>query len=175
MKHFSLAAGIALLAVSGAAVAQHAGPHRGERGADLSREQMIERVNRHFDRLDLDNDGRVTPEEMRQARQQMRGERQQRMQERLAQMTPEQRARIEERRAQWRERRGERSGERRGMRRGGAHMFGEQGFITREQMQQRALQRFDRMDLNRDGTVTAEERRQAWQQMREQRRERSQR
>ena len=48
-------------------------------------------------------------------------------------------------------------------------MFGEQGFITREQFQQRALVRFDRQDIDRDGTVTVAERRQSFQQRREQR------
>ena len=40
-------------------------------------------------------------------------------------------------------------------------MFGEQGFVTREQMREQALARFDRLDANRDGTLTAAERQQA--------------
>jgi hypothetical protein len=44
----------------------------------------------------------------------------------------------------------------RGMR--GMRMFGEQGFVTREQFRERALARFDRADANHDGTVTAAER-----------------
>jgi hypothetical protein len=54
----------------------------------------------------------------------------------------------------------------------GQRMFGEQGYITLEQMRDRALQRFDRMDANHDGTVTVEERRQARAQMRERMRQR---
>ena len=45
-------------------------------------------------------------------------------------------------------------------------MFGEQGFVTREQMRERALARFDRADANHDGTLTAAERQQAREQMR---------
>ena len=52
----------------------------------------------------------------------------------------------------------------------GQRMFGEQGFVTAEQFRERALARFDRADANRDGTLTAAERREA----REQRRERRQ-
>ena len=37
-------------------------------------------------------------------------------------------------------------------------MFGEQGFVTREQFRERALARFDRADANHDGTLTAAER-----------------
>ena len=40
----------------------------------------------------------------------------------------------------------------------GERMFGEQGFVTREQIRERALARFDRLDANRDGTLTAAER-----------------
>jgi len=54
----------------------------------------------------------------------------------------------------------------------GARMFGEQGFITLDQMRERALARFDRADANHDGTVTAAERREARGQMRERVRER---
>ena len=42
------------------------------------------------------------------------------------------------------------------------------GRVSLAEMQQTALQHFDRADLNRDGKVTPEERRQAWQQMRAQ-------
>ena len=46
--------------------------------------------------------------------------------------------------------------------------------VTREQMRERALARFDRMDANRDGTLTAEERRQAFEARRERMRMRRQ-
>ncbi|MFN3944929.1 MAG: hypothetical protein ACK4K7_08365 [Allosphingosinicella sp.] len=164
MKKISILAGIAALTVSGTALAQSGGYQRGaDRNVDVTRAEAAAKANQAFQRLDLNRDGRVTPEEMRQARQQMRAER-------LAQLTPEQRAAMEQRRAQrgdqarsggWKRGDGERSGQR------GQRMFGEQGFVTAEQFQARALQRFDRMDLNNDGVVTAEERRQAREQMRQ--------
>ena len=54
----------------------------------------------------------------------------------------------------------------------GARPFGEQGFVTAEQLRERALARFDRLDSNRDGTLTADERRQAREQLRQRRMER---
>ena len=187
MKKFTILAGLGLLAVSGLALAQPAEGPRGERGADLDRQQLIERTLQRFDRLDLDDDGRLTAEEARQARAQRRARRAERAFDRLdldrnGNLT---RAEFEQARAQLRERRSERRAER-GERRGGRFMrnahrahamragrlFGEQGFITREQFQERALTRFDRQDVNRDGTVTVAERRQAFEQRRERRQER---
>jgi Ca2+-binding EF-hand superfamily protein len=176
MKKISILAGIAALAVSGTALAQSGYQRGGDRNVDITRAQAAAKAEQTFQRLDLNRDGRVTREEMQQARQQMKAAGQQRRAERMAQLTPEQRAEIEQRRAQRGERAGRggerRSGEARGQRgqRGGERanaMFGEQGFVTVEQFRARALQRFDRMDLNNDGTVTAEERRQARAQMRE--------
>ena len=155
MKKFTILAGLGLLAVSGLALAQPAEGPRGERGADLDRQQLIERTLQRFDRLDLDRNGNLTRAEFEQARAQLR-----------------------ERRSERRAERGERRGGRfmrnahraHAMRAG--RLFGEQGFITREQFQERALTRFDRQDVNRDGTVTVAERRQAFEQRRERRQER---
>jgi Ca2+-binding EF-hand superfamily protein len=44
------------------------------------------------------------------------------------------------------------------------------GRVSLAEVQQMTLQRFDRLDLNRDGTLTPEERKQARQQLRAQRR-----
>jgi hypothetical protein len=54
----------------------------------------------------------------------------------------------------------------------GQRMFGEQGFVTAEQMRERTLARFDRTDADHDGIVTAAERQQMRSQRMEQRRER---
>jgi Ca2+-binding EF-hand superfamily protein len=178
MKKFTILAGIAALAVSGTAAAQTGGFHRsGDRNVDMTRAQAAAKADQAFQRLDLNRDGRVTRDEMRQAREQFRAQAQERRAQRLAQLTPEQRAQIEQRRAQRGERGGERAqrwanrggGEARGQRghRGGERMFGEQGFVTAEQFRARALERFDRMDLNNDGVVTAAERQQAREQMRQ--------
>ena len=184
MKKYGILAGLGLLVLSGSVVAQPTDGARRDRGGDVSRQQVIERTAQRFDRLDLNRDGRLTAEEGRQARGQRREQRAGPAFDRLdldrnGNVT---RAEFEQARVQLREQRGERRAER-GERRGGrfmrgargrqtmraGRMFGDQGFITREQFQQRALVRFDRQDINRDGTVTVAERRQSFQQRRGQR------
>lgn len=175
MKKHIILAGTALLVAAGAAVAQ---PDPRDRNADVTRQQVIERTNERFARLDLDRDGRVTPEEARQAHQQRRAERAGRVFDRLDADNDGSvsRAEFDQARAERAEHRAERGrhGPRMGMRgmRGpragmrGERLFGEQGFVTADQMRERALARFDRLDANRDGTLTAEERRQAHEQRR---------
>ena len=184
MKKFGMVAGLGLLVLSGLAVAQPTNETRRDGGGDINRQQVIERTAQRFERLDVNRDGRLTAEEARQARGQRREQRAGLAFDRLdldrnGNVT---RAEFEQARGQMREQRGERRAER-GERRGGrfmrgarggqtmrtGRMFGEQGFITREQFQQRALVRFDRQDIDRDGTVTVAERRQSFQQRREQR------
>ena len=191
MKTFTILAGTALLACAGAALAQPGPGPRADRNADVTRQQVIERTDQRFARLDVNNDGRATPEEARQAMQQRREQAAGRMFERLDANRDGSisRAEFDQGRSQMREHRGERRahrGERMGMRgmhgprRGGPggpgargeRMFGEQGFVTREQMRERALARFDRIDANHDGTLTAAERQQARERMRERRQER---
>ena len=186
---FSLIAG-ALLATAGAASAQPAA-ERG-RGADVTREQALARADARFARLDADRNGSITRQEMRAGRQSLRAERQARRQARIAQVPAERRARIAERmeqrtarleqrtqrraerrarmqamspeqRAQMRAQRQAQRGERRGMFAGG-------GTVSREQFRARALQRFQRLDANRDGRVTVAERREVRQQLRQERR-----
>ena len=174
MNKLAILAGTALVAAAGAAVAQPANP-RADRNADVTRQQVIERVDARFDRLDVDNDGRATPEEARQAREQHRWERAGQMFDRLDANDDGSisRAEFDQHRAQRGERRGMRMMRHRMHRQGmrGARLFGEQGFVTAEQMRERALARFDRGDLNHDGTLTGAERQQSREQMREQRRE----
>ena len=189
MKTFSILAGTALLASAGAVLAQPAAGQRLDRNADVTRQQAVERAEQRFARLDLNNDGRATREEAQQAAQQRRAERAGRMFERLDANRDGSISRAEfdqarSARGERREQRAERGprGGMRGMRhrgpgmRGGRgeRMFGEQGFVTREQVRERAMARFDRLDANHDGTLTAAERQQARQQMRERFRERRQ-
>ena len=196
MNKISILAGTALLAAAGAALAQPAPGPRHDRNAEITRQEVIARVDQRFARLDVDRDGRATPEEARQAGEQRRAERAGRMFERLDANRDGSvsRAEFDQARSQMREHRAERRaerGERRGMRgmrgwrgaRGGGQgergqraqrMFGEQGFITLAQMRERALARFDRLDANRDGTLTAAEREQARDQRRERFRQRLQ-
>jgi Ca2+-binding EF-hand superfamily protein len=181
MKKIMILAGTALTVASAATFAQTAAP-RFDRNADVTRQQVIERADQRFARLDVNNDGRATAEEARQAHQQRRAERAGRMFERFdlnsdGSITRAEFDQAHATRAEHRGAHGAEAGEhgRRGMRHGrhgmrGMHgdhsaaMFGEQGFVTREQMREQALARFDRLDANRDGTLTAEERRQARQQ-----------
>jgi hypothetical protein len=71
-------------------------------------------------------------------------------------MTPEQRA---QQRAQRQANRGERRGQ-----------FANSGTVTLAEFRARALQRFERLDTNRDGRVTVAERREVRQKLRQERR-----
>lgn len=197
MKKLSYLAGAAFLAVAaaGVAVAQGPGP-RPDRNADVTRAQVIERTDSMFARLDADNDGRFTREEARARGEQRREQRMTRLFDRLdadrnGSITREEMAQA---RAHRRGRGGpggpgadgRRGGpggpgmRHRGPRHGGPggpgmrgqRMFGEQGFVTREQFRERALARFDRVDANHDGTVTAAERQAMRGQRRQHRQER---
>lgn len=175
MSKFRILAVTALIAAAGSAAAQPGATPGDERGGDVTRQQAIERADRHFARIDLDNDGRATPDEAHRAFAQRREGRMDRAFERLDADRDGSISRAEfeqgrERRAESGAERGPRHGAR-GRRHGGGlmraeRMFGEQGFMTREQMRERALARFDRLDLDRDGTLTSAERRQAREQFR---------
>ncbi|MGQ0588534.1 MAG: EF-hand domain-containing protein [Sphingosinicella sp.] len=194
MKTFSLLAATAFVVAAGAALAQPPAGARPDRNADVTRQQVIDRVDQRFARMDANNDGRLTPEEARAMHEQRRTEMANRMFERLDANRDGSVSRVEfdQARASRAERRAERMAGReggplmgmrmhrrghsmrgpggRGMR--GMRMFGEQGFVTREQMRERALARFDRLDADSNGTLTAAERRQGREQMRERIRER---
>jgi hypothetical protein len=187
MNKITIFGGAALIAVAGVALAQPGPGPRPARDADTTRQEVIERVEQRFARMDVNRDGRFTPEEARQAHEQRRAQRAERMFDRLdlnrdGSITRQEMSQAQAQRQSQRADRGER-GERRGMRgmrrmhrRGGMHgapgargarMFGEQGFVTLAQLRDRALSRFDRADANRDGTLTAAERQQARTQFRQ--------
>ncbi len=183
MNKLSFLGCAALLATAGAAAAQ--GPdQRPGRNADLTRAQLIERTDRAFARLDTNNDGRFTREEGQARAEQRREQRMTRMFDRLD--ADRNGSITREEMAQAHANRGGPGGpggpgmRHRGMRHGGPgmrgmrgqRMFGEQGFVSREQFRERALARFDRLDANHDGTVTAAERQAARGQRRERMRER---
>ncbi len=187
MNKITIFGGAALIAVAGVALAQPGPGPRPARDADTTRQEVIERVEQRFARMDVNRDGRFTPEEARQAHEQRRAQRAERMFDRLdlnrdGSITRQEMSQAQAQRQSQRADRGER-GERRGMRgmrrmhrMGGMHgapgargarMFGEQGFVTLAQLRDRALSRFDRADANRDGTLTAAERQQARTQFRQ--------
>lgn len=182
MKTIFLFGAFASLAAVG--TAQPAASPAGDPNADVTRQQAIERTDQHFRQMDANNDGRFTPEEGRQLHEQRRAQMQQRMFDRIdgnrdGNISGEEFASAHQAR-------GEGRGERRGMRghRGGRGMghhhgpggpamgmrggrlFGEQGFVTREQFRERALARFDRLDADHNGTLTAAERREGHGRMR---------
>ena len=116
--------------------------------AEKRRERAGKRGGAAFDRLDTNKDGQVSRQEWEAGRQA-------------------------------REQRMAGAGQMRGMHRAGmgfgGHMFGmadanKDGRVTLAEAQAAALQHFDRMDLNHDGNLTPEERRQAREQWRAQRR-----
>lgn len=197
MNRFNILGGAALLALAGAAVAQPPGGPRAERpdrAADITRQQVIERTDQRFARLDVNRDGRFTPEEARQRGEQRREQRAERMFERMdldrnGSITREE---MTQARAQHRAARAERGAGARGtgmrhrrmaMRHGGPggpgmrgqRLFGEEGFVTAERFRARALERFDRADADRNGVVTAAERQAVRARMRERREERRRR
>lgn len=180
-----LAAG--LTATAAIAQAPQAGLAPGARDGVQTRAEAVQRAQAMFQRLDLNRDQLLTPEEMQAARQQMRdrmaqrmadpARRQQRADRAFARMDLNRdgsisRAEFDQARAQ-RMAMGQRNGGVRSM--NGGRMFAmadanRDGRLTLQEVTAGALQRFDRMDLNRDGTLTREERIQARGQWRAQRR-----
>lgn len=169
--------GAALLATTGVAVAQ-GGQNAQRRGpvAEMTRDQAVARADAQFARLDVNRDGSVTADEARQARQANRAERRGRVFDRLdanrdGSISREEFNQRPAMSAERREGRGMRAGRqgRRGGEAGAARMFDANGVLTREEFRARALQRFERLDLNRDGTITAAERQEARQRFRAER------
>lgn len=178
MTKFSILAGAALLAVSGAAFAQPGpGPVRGG-DREVTRAEAVQHAQRMFDRLDLDRDGTVTREEARSAHRQRAEQRMERRFQRMdldgdgAVTLAEMRQARERMREAAAERRGERGHGMHGHRRGAmlGRLLGPDGAITAEEFRAKAAERFDRLD--RDRTVTPAERRQARAALREGRMER---
>jgi Ca2+-binding EF-hand superfamily protein len=180
-----LAATALIVGVAGAAALAQPGfdAPRPDRNADQTRAEAIAQVQQRFQRLDLDHDGRFTREESRQIRAQMRQRMADRMFDRMdadhdGSITREEMNQARAARQQARSDEGGRHHPRMHRRSrhrgqsGGARMFGEQGYVTLDQMQERALARFDRLDADHDGTVTAAERQQARSAMRQRMHER---
>jgi hypothetical protein len=175
MKTLTLLSGAAMLAIAGIALAQGApGPDRPGPEGDVTRQQATAHVDEMFARLDANHDGRVTPDEGRAMREQRRTEMRQHAFERLDANHDGNISRDEFAQAHAMRDGPDGPGRHRGRRMGpggpdgpdgsggrgmhGGRMFGEQGFVTLEQMRARALERFDRADANHDGILTVAER-----------------
>jgi Ca2+-binding EF-hand superfamily protein len=151
----------------GAALAQQAPAVR----QAMTRAAMEQRAQRAFDRLDANNDGKIDQTD-RAARQKARFDRldaDKNGQLSYAEFTAVQAQRAGDdhgRSAERHSRHGDRRVAMRGMGRGMAHGPGglirvadadKDGVITRAEFQAAALQRFERLDINKDGTVTGDE------------------
>lgn len=193
MKKSTLAAGVAVLAVltAGVAIAQQA-PARAARGdtdgdGRISRAEFVDGRIARLTAIDANRDGSISAEERRSG---MDTRRNQRVSARFESLDKDGDGSISREEFTAREPRGDRAehagrGGRHGMGRGGhrgggrGHGGGEwgQGAEARGPMaiadaQTRLTTQFDRVDANRDGFITAEERTAARQAMREQRGER---
>lgn len=189
MKKALLGSGLLLAATAASAQLAPAAPVAPSDGIQ-TRAEVVERTRAMFARVDANRDGFITQQEGQALRAQMRGQRQGRMQgQRLGQAG---RAQMFERldanrdnvisRDEWARAeamRGERraEGRRPGMMGQRMAMRGRMGSamlrmadtnrdqrVSLAEAQAAAVQRFDRVDLNRDGRVTRDERQQARQQ-----------
>ena len=171
MKKMIVLGGVAVLAMSGAALAQTG--NEGQRGwrmdpnARVSQAEFVDRRVARLTTMDANSDGVVAREEMQAQRQARMAERRSQMFERMdvdsdGSIT---RAEYDAAHAQRMEQRAERgeAGERRGGRgHRGAHRMGMrldrdgQG-VNIDQARQRATEQFGRMDADGDGFVTGAE------------------
>lgn len=182
-KLFLAGAGLAV-ALSAAALAQAPQKNDANRDGIRTRAEVTQRVQTMFTRLDTNRDGFVTQGEGQAAMAQHRAQRAadpaarkqrgDRMFERLDTNRDGSisRAEFEARPAmRGQDGMGRRGGH--GMHDLGAHMFAmadanRDSRVSLQEATTAALQHFDRADVNRDGQVTREERRQMHQQMRQQ-------
>lgn len=178
MKKFVLA-GVALAAVAAVpTIAQNAA--RPDRNAPVSRADVESRVKTAFERLDANRDGYVTREEGQSVRKEARADRREGL---FARLDTDRNGAISREefdapRTQAAER-GERRGNRamRGKGRHGGILLGradadKDGRVSLAEAIARPLERFDRADANRDGTLTPEERKAAREAFRAQRQQR---
>ena len=133
MTKILLSTAIAVTAFAGRALAQ---PLSAPAGADITRQEAIQRADRLFDMLDVNHDGLLTRSEAERAGAQLRALR--------ASSGTDVAPGVGGHTARYLE-----------------HRFAGARSITREQFQRAMLTHFDRMDLNRDGVLTAGERQQA--------------
>jgi hypothetical protein len=166
-KTMIIAGTSALALIAGIAVAQSVGND----GADVSRAQLATQLDARFARLDANGDGSIDANERASRGEDRRAEHFKRLDANSdGSITEAEMNAAHEKRGEARaERRGRRGGMDGGHRRGGRGFGGRggnadangDGLVSRAEFQARALARFDRGDADRNGILTAAERRQA--------------
>jgi hypothetical protein len=155
---------LAAAAVGGAGLAETPAAPRPWADRQMTRAEALAHAEQAFARMDSDRNGEVTPEELRAVRHDRRADRRERAEARLAQLSPEERAEVERRRAERKAKRQTLRAERRAAAatsegRGPRAMMFAEGPVTLEKFREHALRRFDRGDADKDGVITADERR----------------
>lgn len=129
-----------------------------DRDRVVTREEAVARADRMFDAIDTNHDGKITPDEMRAARE--------RRHDKMGETAPPMGANNVPPPPPS-------DGDRHGMGMGMGKRGGDPNrVITREEWRQKAMERFDRVDLNHDGRITPDERKAAREEMRGKFRER---
>jgi Ca2+-binding EF-hand superfamily protein len=151
------ASAVALLGAAGAIAAPADAPRHGRQPVDMTRAQLIQKLDARFAKMDANHDGVLTREDM-QANRKARHD------ARFAKLDADGNGAIS--RAEYDAPRGE-PGKDHGRRghhgpRHGGMMGVDKGPVTKAQFQERALARFDRLDTDRNGTVTVAERKAGW-------------
>ncbi|BAK65999.1 hypothetical protein SLG_13240 [Sphingobium sp. SYK-6] len=167
--------GAGLLSLGAAANAQPPGDRAGARPAPMDRSQVQARLEKHFDALDLNKDGTVTPEERKAGRTQMRETMRAHMFARLDADKNGSISKDEFAAAKGQHRKG--PGEAGKMRRHPGAMSGmpmhhqlaayKDKPLTRSQFVELGLGMFDRVDTDRDGKISPAEHKAAREAMRD--------
>ena len=165
MKKTILAAGAALIAIGGAAFAAQPGHGPMDRNADMTMADAQARSDAMFARMDANGDGRIDDAD-REARQQARFDRLDTNKD--GALSPEEFAARGERMGRGDGECGHRGHGMGGMRGGMMKMADANGdgAVDKAEFDAMHTQHFTMMDADNDGTVTAEERKTARQQMR---------
>jgi Ca2+-binding EF-hand superfamily protein len=158
------ASAMALLGAAAAFAAPGDMPGRGKPVGDLTRAQLVQKLDERFAALDTNKDGVITKDELQAARKARHDARFARLdKDGNGSISREEFDAGHDRPGKHR-RGGARHGGPGGHGGFGQGMFdgNKDGKITKEEFQSRALARFDRLDTNHDGVVTADERKAAW-------------
>ena len=167
MKKTMIAAGMSALALLAAGVASaQPADGRPDRDADMTRAELVQRLDARFAKLDTNRDGNISAAEQKARRDT-------RVAERFKRLDADSNGSVTLAEMQAAHaKRGDRDERGHHGRRGGRHHFGFGGFggnadtngdglTSKAEFQAKALAHFDRVDADRNGVVTTAERQQA--------------